>query len=331
MHSTSARLRVLSIPGLTIVSGLVLGLWAYWPTLAAIASKWDTSPHYSHGYLVPLFAIAMLCLRRQKLEEVVWQPNPWGLVLLAGGCALRLAGAFFYFDWFDAVSLLPCLAGLCVLAGGWKALAWAWPAIAFLFFMLPLPHKAEAAFSQPLRDVATRCTTYLLQLIGYPALAQGNLIRIGTGQPLNVAEACSGLNMLLVFVALSVAVAILVQRPLLDRLLLVASAVPTAIIANVVRVTTTGVLQKKVGPDFANWFHDSLWAALLMMAVGLSILLLEAWLLARVLIPREDAKPGGIFRFGRKSAPQEQPAGSSKIPGKAKTRVPSPLKLRRRL
>src|SRR5262249_12886158 len=144
-------------PGLaTALAGLILvGAWAYLPTLAAMGHKWVSDPQYSHGYLVPLFSLYLLWQRRDHLANAHWGIDWRGLPLLAVGMLLRFAGAYVYFDWLDAVSLLPTLAGICVLFGGRAALGWAWPAIGFLLFMVPLPYRIETALGQPLQRMAT--------------------------------------------------------------------------------------------------------------------------------------------------------------------------------
>ena len=118
--------------------------------------------------------------------------------------------------------------------------AWTWPALAFLAFMLPLPFSIEQGISLPLRRLATVVGTYVLQTIGCPAFAEGNVIYIEDAR-LGVAGPCSGLGMLLTLSALATVFALLVNRPLLDRLILVASAVPIAVAANVGRITATGI------------------------------------------------------------------------------------------
>src|SRR5262249_27512432 len=102
-------------------------LWSYWTTLAGMASLWSRDPQYSHGYLVPLFAAVLLWHRRTLFAQVTLTINAWGLVLLAASIALRLLGVYFYYPWLDMVSLIPCLAGMAVLCGGWPALRWSWP------------------------------------------------------------------------------------------------------------------------------------------------------------------------------------------------------------
>ena len=234
------------------------------------------------------------------------RPSWGGLVLIGAGLALWLAGAYFYLGWFEEVSLLPALAGLCVLARGWRSLRWSWPAIAFLIFMLPLPFQAEVALAYPLQRVATKASTYALQTLGFPALAEGNVIHLNEVE-IGVVEACSGLSMLFTFFAMATGVVLVIRRPWLDKVLIVASAIPIALIVNVVRITVTGVLHETVGSRLANLvFHDL--AGWLMMPIAVGLLWLELELLARLLVEPSPAnvalKP--IDTMGASQATRDQ-------------------------
>src|SRR5262245_9429646 len=134
-----------------VLPGIGLGLlaYAYGPTLGIVAGRWSTHPQYSHGYLVPVFAVVLLWLRRAQLAGVTWRGSAWGLLVLAAGLGLHLLGGYFYLDWFAEVSFLPALAGLTLCLGGGALLRWAWPAIAFLAFMLALPYQLEVALAYP--------------------------------------------------------------------------------------------------------------------------------------------------------------------------------------
>src|SRR5947209_4763895 len=127
----------------TMATLVVLGgclLWSAWPALQAMADRWARDPRYAHGYFVPMFAVALLWMRRSRLKEVVPSPTAWGLIPVALGAAMQLVAGYFHLEWrLDAVALLPYLAGLVLLVGGRRYLGWAWPSIAFLAFMVPLP------------------------------------------------------------------------------------------------------------------------------------------------------------------------------------------------
>src|SRR5262249_17465649 len=151
------------------------------------------------------------------------------------GIGLRLVGVKYNFAYLEPLSLLPCLASLCLLLGGVTALRWSWPAIAFLFFMIPLPHNLSLSLAGPLQRIATEASTFALQVLGRPALAEGNVILLNDVE-LNIVEACSGLRMLVIFFALATAVVLVIQRPLWEKLLIVGSAVPIALATNILRI-----------------------------------------------------------------------------------------------
>jgi exosortase len=268
---------------LALVAGLMGAVtWAFWTTLMEASEKWSHDPQYSHGYLVPLFALALLWLRRSSFPAEKLRPSWWGAPLLLAGVALRLVGTYYYFAWFDAIALLPCIAGAIWMLGSWPLCRWALPAVAFLAFMIPLPYKLEVMMAEPLQRLATIVSTFALQTLGLPALAEGNVILLNDVR-MGIVEACSGLRMMVIFFALSTAVAMVVRRPMWERLLIAASAVPIALIANLTRITVTGVLHDTVGSEIANAvFHDL--AGWLMMPFALLILGLELSILNRLWI-----------------------------------------------
>ncbi len=305
--------------GLIALLAVGAGAWAYAPFLGEMLQRWTHDPQYSHGFLVPLFAGFLLWQRRELLAKQRLSPRWWGLLVIGVGVALRLIGAYLYIDWLVGLSLLPTLAGFAVLVGGWPALRWSWPAVAFLFFMVPLPYRLHAALGGPLQHLATVASTYALQTLGFPALNEGNVILIDQTR-IGVVEACSGLSMLLTFFALSTAVALVMERPLLDRLVLLGSAVPVAVACNLVRITVTGVLHELAGSRVADLvFHDL--AGWLMMPLGVAILLGELYLLGRLLVaasvdvPVPLAPPAGPKKNaagGRPKALRKRLAG---VPG----------------
>jgi exosortase/archaeosortase family protein len=89
--------------------------------------------------------------------------------------------------------------------------------------------------------------------------------------------------MLITFIALSTAAALVVKRPLLDRIVLVLSAIPVALLANIVRIVLTGTLHETVGGHVADTFYHEL-AGWIMMPLALALYWLELAILSRLLI-----------------------------------------------
>jgi exosortase len=304
---------------------LALGLlWSCWTTLGAVAERWARDPEYSHGFLVPVFALVVLWHRRARCPVRGLEPEWGGLVLLAIGAAMRLVAAPADIAPLDAFSLLPTVAGLVWVAFGRATLLWAWPAVAFLAFMLPLPFSVEGLLAQPLRRVATTASTYTLQCLGYPALAEGNQILIEDVR-LGVADACSGLGMLVTFFALSTAVALILQPSWLDRAVIVVSAVPIALVANIARITLTGVVHVESGAAAGKFVHDH--GGWLMMPLALALLWVELRYLARLFPVTDPRQPLALplrrsppeapdhrffpLRAARADAPHEPPSPST--------------------
>lgn len=258
--------------------------WAYWPTLTDMVHRWNSDPQYSHGFLVPLFSTYVLWTRRGRLMGPI-QGSWSGLAIVAAGILLRGVGVVAFVGWFEALSLLVCLAGVVVTLSGWAGLRWAGPAVAFLAFMVPLPYAIQTAMSGSLQRVATRVSTYLLVASGVPAVADGNVILLSNDTRLGVVEACSGLGMLVTFFALSAAVAmVLKSEPLWARIGVVLSAIPVAVAVNVARITATGLLYDASQDEWARWvFHDV--AGWLMMPAAVALFFALLWLAHRIVVP----------------------------------------------
>jgi exosortase len=277
--STSQRRATIAL-ALALLAALA---WAYAPALLQMSHRWSSDPQYTHAYVVPLFILVVLWFRRDGFPAERIRPSWWGLPLLLAAVACRLAGSMYSFEWLECGSLLPALAGICLLAAGPAVLVWSWPVLALLLFVLPWPWQLDVLLTYPLRRIATESSTYALQTLGIPALARGNIIVINELE-IGVVEACSGLGMLMTFFALSSAVALVVQRSLFDRIMLFLSAVPIGVLMNVVRITVTVFLYQFASAEVARVvFHDV--AGWVMMPLALGVLLGELYLLDRIWLP----------------------------------------------
>ena len=157
-----------------------------------------------------------------------------------------------------------------------------WLPILFLIFALPIPDGLYTKIAYPLQLFAAKDSTAILKLCGVQIAATGSTLDItsrgGHYVPLRVAEACSGVRSLMMYMALSVAWAYLEDRPLWQRVILVLSAAPIAIVTNILRIIITCFMnyidKPELGSDFMHEFTGLL---MLPVAVGLF------WLLGRLL------------------------------------------------
>jgi exosortase len=231
-------------------------LWSYWPTLAEMVATWEREPDYSHGFLVAPIAIAFLWLRRNEFPRGSLRGSQWGWAFLGLAFAVRIAVSLFYIEAVDGWTIPLWLAGVVLLLGGWSVLKWCAASLAFLWFMFPLPFAVERYLSQPLQGIATRMSTSALQMLGQPAIAEGNVILMGE-QVLEVEQACSGLRIFVGIFALAFAYVLFARKTWWENVLLLISAVPIALVANSTRIVTTALLQRYVSGEVSKQFtHD---------------------------------------------------------------------------
>jgi exosortase len=288
------------IPLLSLIGLVALLIAAYWDMFSLTSAAWSEGL-YSHGWIVPVFALGLLWLRFEPFTPVPPIERWIGLGILAAGLGLRIFASEYFVNTFERLSFIPCMFGVFMVVGGMRTIRWAWPALFFLLFMFPLPTFFEVKVLNSLQRIASISSTVVLQTLGVAAFRQGNLISIpGMAQPLTVADACSGLRMATIFGALAVAMVFIIERPWWDKFVILLSAIPIALIVNIVRITVTGLLYMAAGPDniaVQKICHDYA-GLLIMMPLAMALLWLELQVLERITIPVDTVqlRPVGGMR-----------------------------------
>jgi exosortase len=279
-----------------IVGGLFCYLFR--GEIEGIVHRWLTDSSWSHGFLIPIFSLYFInqhkteILRSTQKDEL--KANYLGLVFL-------ICGIVFYpfnivqlrYGYLRPIGMIATLGAIVLFLGGWRLVKYTWLPIAFLIFAVPLPRRYYVSLTMPMRHLAAAVATALLNLVsGMEATVSGVVIDvIYKGQrlepSLNVAEACSGMRLLMAFLALGVAMAYLHHRPLWQRFVLLASTIPIAIFCNIVRVTVTGFIYVLIHPKYTQGiYHDTLGLAMLPLAFGLYGFL--AWFMSSLFIEEAD-------------------------------------------
>ncbi len=278
------------VPWAMLVGLMGVLLYVFWNALDSrgVYKYWD-NPKYSHGYLVPVFTLILLWMRYEPFKPVKAWERWAGFALLAGGIAIRMVATYLTIPTIEMMSFVPSAVGVFLMVGGVHMLRWAGPAVAFLIFMFPLPSFLDSGLLAPMQRLATQASTYVLQTMGVTSYAEGNVIFIGEMQ-LGVVEACSGLRMLTIFIALSFAIVLVTDRPLWERIVIVLSSVPIALVSNIVRIVVTALLYIAVGAEWVDRvFHDL--DGWLMMPFALGLLYVEFQVLSHLIIEEDQTGP----------------------------------------
>lgn len=233
-----------------------------------------------------LIGLYIYHVSRTKLTQVAASERWIGVAIIAACLLVRLYASYYDMNPLDRLSFVGAILGVCLLVGGTSLLRWAGPPLGFLIFMFPMPSALEGPILLNLQKGAAISSEWTLQLLGVPALRDGNRIMIHE-LPLDVADACSGLRMGTIFGAMAVAMAMVINRPWWDRLTILVSAIPIALITNVIRITATALLYMAFPESemVKHFVHD--WAGFAMMPIALGFLWLELQLLSRITVPIE--------------------------------------------
>ena len=295
--------------------------FTYWSTFAYLIGVWRSTPDYEHGFFVPLFAAFLLWLRQDMVDPWPREGSWWGLAFFGVWMFARFMIFSLNYD-RDADTLILFLTGVTLFVGGWQALRWAWPAIVFLIFMIPLPAFLAVSLSGPLQIIATKVSVYALQTVGIPAItpsAHATVIHFpASGHPgLDVERACSGLKMLMLFFTICVGAVFVVRKPLWEKLLIVFSAVPIAVFSNVVRITVTGILSETVNPDVGMWVHDH--AGWFMMFVAMAMIWGEMALVSKLIVDVPEENRLALGGAAASLSLGASPPGTKPSPGRRRS------------
>jgi len=260
-------------------------LWGYTGGWAkALANPWAVlGSEESVALFVPwVVPVLLWCQRREllALPTRVWWPAVAGLVAALG---LHVLG---YLVQQTRISLLAFFGGLYAMV------AWVWGprwarAVFFPFLLfglcMPLGSQAER-ITFPLRLFATTITAAVAEVgLGIPVIREGTRLLDASGSyQYEVAAACSGIRSLTVTLALAIAYGFLSLRSAWRRWVMVASAIPLAVAANVVRLLLIIVAAEAFGQRAGNYVHQNDWLSLIpYVPAVLGIVLIGRWLAER--------------------------------------------------
>ena len=256
---------------------------AYGVTFKWIYDSWMLpESYYSHGPLLPLVAGLILWSRRSEWGAVPAAGDARAWWLLGPGLLLHLAGGALMIDSVSAASIVLVLPGVVWLSVGWGRLRKTLPVLGLIAFAVPLPIFMTGRLAFELKEVAMQLSLMLNDLLGLETVRRGaDLFVSPHTEPLEVADACSGLRSLIALTTLGYCVAFFMgTQSGIRRWVLLIASMPIAVITNVVRISGICYVAESQGVRYASTTgHEILrWTA---WGVAFALLLVFDRLLTR--------------------------------------------------
>jgi exosortase len=273
---------------------LMIFIWSYWFGIKDLWNIWQLSDEYSSGLLVPFLAVYVLWSRRQQISSCNIKPSLWGLPVFLAAQALNFFGLFFMYSSMERLSIVVSIAALVLLLFGWEIFRKVATTLAFLCLMLPLPRSIHSSLMLPLQSWSTSSAVFCLEMAGFDIVREGNIIGI-SGTTVAVAEACNGLRMVMAFFVIGGFIVLLSKRAWWEKLVVLVSALPIALLCNTIRLAITAVAFTMLkGEHWEKVFHDFGGYAMMPLAVG--IVVLEFWLLAKMVTVQTEKRIVSVIK-----------------------------------
>jgi len=247
--------------------------------LIYMTNHWERE-EYSHGYLIPVISFWFIWSNKEVLAQYTKQGSWAGLALLIIGLMIGLMGELASLYIVTQYAFLIVLYGLCLALVGWKGMHLLWFALAYLFFMVPLPSFLYNNLSSQLQLISSQMGVAVIRLFDISVFLQGNVIDLGTFK-LQVVEACSGLRYLFPLTSFGFLCAYFFRAPFWMRAVVFLTTLPITVLMNSFRIGVIGVLVEYWGIEQAEGFlHD--FEGWIIFIGCLGVLFAEMWLMVRL-------------------------------------------------
>lgn len=292
-------------PGSLVLAGVVavsFGLLFYRWFLTQHRHSMEAIEDWGHAYAIPLISGFLIYRQREVLRRVAvrvfWPAVP---VVLAGIGAYFFAVVGIKNHMLQGLSMILTLFGVVLLLLGVEAMKRLFLPIAYLVFGVTISEIIMIEITFRLQLIAAEGGWVLLSLIGplagFAVDLKGNTLHLfprgGAVIPLDVAEACSGMRMVIAFFALAGAVALVSCRHWWQRIAVLLLAAPVAIFLNIIRVGVLGVLSLWDRNLATGDVHMLI--GTLLLVPGLGLFMLAVWVLHRV-VRDEGSVPAAVPR-----------------------------------
>lgn len=230
-NSISTNFPALLLPALLFASFILV----YFPVWKRLVMTWYSSDDYSHGFFIIPLCIYIIWRKKEVLTEIPKRPSSWGLAFVIFSLLLYLFANFAEIVTMASFSMILLLAGAVIYFYGFLMFKELLFPLFLLLFMIPVPAQIYAQLTIPLQLLVSKTSAWLAILLGLPIYREGNVIHLPE-RTLSVVQACSGLRSIMSLLTLSAVFGYLTLKSNLLRTVLFFSAIPAAILVNIIRI-----------------------------------------------------------------------------------------------
>jgi len=251
---------------------------------------------WGHTLVIPLITAYFVYLNRTKLLERPFTTTWIGLLPIVLGVGwyifCNIGPQAIRHHNLNGLGVGMTMFGMVLLFCGWRATMILLFPMAYLFiFGQTISDRLLNIVTFELQDIAARGSHVILMLLGVDVDRMGNVLTVyfnGEPKQLNIAEACSGMRMLMAFLALGVAMAYTMLKHLWQQVVLVCMAVPTALFVNMLRVVTLALLTKVDANFAAGDFHTFI--GLVWLLPAFLIYLGCMWIVTNIVVEDDESE-----------------------------------------
>lgn len=207
----------------------------YFPVWKGLVLTWYRSDDYSHGFFIIPVIIYSLWQKREELVRLPVHSSSFGLVLLIISLILYILASYAEIKTGAALVMIVSIVSVVLFLFGFAVFREILFILLFLLFMIPVPTQIYSAMTTPLQLFVSQVSVWFVTLFGLPIFREGNIIHLPE-HTLEMVQACSGLRSLMSLLTLSVVISYFTLRSNWLRVFLLFSAIPAAIIVNIIRI-----------------------------------------------------------------------------------------------
>lgn len=265
----------------------ILGIILLYQTMPRLFEEWQINSNTSHVILTLPISLFLLfkTIKNNLAENLSGQSSSipiTAIIFFAVSLILLTFDALIVEESFLAIALFLGITGILKISLNKKGFRNCFFPMGLLAFNIPLPETlARHVFHMHLQKISAITSAGLLSLTGYNAKVTGSVIFINDIR-INVVEACSGLNAVISFTFLSLIIChILFKKNMLFKIITVSGAIIAAIISNVFRLYTAGIIADNYGiKKMYSFIHSG--SVTIIYIVGMVFLFLLTTLLREI-------------------------------------------------